>query len=401
MSVAQPAPATESRAQPDALAALLERVHEIGRSVIAPAAEGVDRDARFPAEAFAALKAERLLSAYVPVEYGGLGLDVKAISAICEALGRYCGSTAMIFAMHQIQVACLVHHALGTPFFRDYARELSERQLLLASATTELGVGGDVRSSICAVRVGGDYFTLEKQAPVISYGAQADAILVTCRASEAAARSDQVQILCRKEDLSLRQLSQWDTLGFRGTCSPGFEVKAIGRAEQILPAPYAFIHSKTMHPFAHIVWASLWVGIAADALARARKFVQAEARRNPSAPPISATRLAEADMALETMRGTLEATLGAYHALLLGDDPEAFAGFGFAIRVNNLKMICSQLVADVAMRAMVICGIQGYRNDSKLTLGRHLRDAIGAGLMVNNDRILGQNATMHVGLRDA
>jgi len=49
---------------------------------------------------------------------------------------------------------------------------------------------------------------------------------------------------------------------------------------------------------------------------------------------------------------------------------------------------------------MVICGIQGYRNDSKLTLGRHLRDAMGASLMVNNDRILGQNATMHVGLRE-
>jgi acyl-CoA dehydrogenase len=298
-------------------------------------------------------------------------------------------------------VACIVHHALGAPFFRDYARELCERQHLLASATTELGVGGDVRSSICAVRVGGEYFTLEKQAPVISYGAQADAILVTCRAAEHAARSDQVQVLCRREDLSLRQLSQWDTLGFRGTCSPGFEVKAIGRAEQILPVPYAFIHSKTMHPFAHVVWASLWVGIASDALARARRFVQAEARRNPAAPPISATRLAEADMALETMRGTLAATLDAYHELLLGDDPEAFAGFAFAIRVNNLKMICSQLVADVAMRAMVICGIQGYRNDSKLTLGRHLRDAIGAGLMVNNDRILGQNATMHVGLREA
>ena len=34
------------------------------------------------------------------------------------------------------------------------------------------------------------------------------------------------------------------------------------------------------------------------------------------------------------------------------------------------------------------------------TLGRHLRDACGAGLMVNNDRILGQNATMQIGLRE-
>jgi acyl-CoA dehydrogenase len=57
-------------------------------------------------------------------------------------------------------------------------------------------------------------------------------------------------------------------------------------------------------------------------------------------------------------------------------------------------------VVDVVLRSMIICGISGYRNDSPLTLGRHLRDAVGAALMVNNDRILGQNAMMHVALRD-
>jgi len=68
--------------------------------------------------------------------------------------------------------------------------------------------------------------------------------------------------------------------------------------------------------------------------------------------------------------------------------------------VNNLKLTCSTLVVDVVLRSMIICGIQGYRNDSPLTLGRHLRDAVGAALMVNNDRILQQNATLHVALRD-
>ena len=46
---------------------------------------------------------------------------------------------------------------------------------------------------------------------------------------------------------------------------------------------------------------------------------------------------------------------------------------------------------------MLICGIAGYRNDSKFSLARHLRDAYGAALMVNNDRILKLNATMLTG----
>lgn len=399
MSLAQRALAPALEAETD-FAALLEKVHAIGREVVAPSAADVDREARFPVEAFAALKAEKLLSAYIPVDYGGMGLDIPKVSQVCEALGHYCASTAMIFAMHQIQVACIVHHALGSAFFRDYARDISAKQLLLASATTELGIGGDARSSICAVKVVADHFILEKQAPVISYGEQADAVVVTCRKSEDAARNDQVLVLVRKEDCTLRRLSQWDTLGFRGTCSPGFELKSLGHAEQIFPEPYAFIHGKTQHPVAHILWASLWVGLAGDALSRARSAVRAEARKNPGAMPISATRLAEADTVHNTMKSTLEAAIADYHRSLNAGNPDAFANFGFAIRINNLKLTCSQLVLDVVTRAMVICGIAGYRNDSKLTLGRHLRDAMGASLMVNNDRILGQNATMQVGLRE-
>ncbi|MBV9469900.1 MAG: hypothetical protein JOZ57_11715, partial [Abitibacteriaceae bacterium] len=162
------------------------------------------------------------------------------------------------------------------------------------------------------------------------------------------------------------------------------------------PVPYADIHSKTMHPFSHSVWGSLWLGIATDAVGRARSAVRAEARKNPSVPPVSALRLAEVDTVLFTMRSALQQTVHEYHQLLLNDDPEAFTNFGFALRVNNLKVTCSQLVVDIVSQAMIICGINGYRNDSKLSLGRHLRDAYGAALMVNNDRILGQNSTMQI-----
>src|SRR5258706_8147945 len=99
------------------------------------------------------------------------------------------------------------------------------------------------------------------------------------------------------------------------------------------------------------------------------------------------------------MKGAVRSTLADYQRLIATPDSEP--GLGFAIAVNNLKLTCSQQVIEVVMRAMLICGIAGYRNDSKLTLGRHLRDATGAALMVNNDRILNQNATMHVGLREA
>jgi acyl-CoA dehydrogenase len=144
---------------------LLQKTLSIGKQVLAVHAAAVDRDARFPSESIDALRQARLLSACVPREYGGMGLDIVEVSRLCEALGQYCGSTAMIFAMHKIQVVCIVHHGQQSLWFRDYLCRLVEEQRLIASATSEVGVGGDQRSSLCAVEVVGDSFRLVKKAP--------------------------------------------------------------------------------------------------------------------------------------------------------------------------------------------------------------------------------------------
>ncbi|MDB5337990.1 MAG: acyl-CoA dehydrogenase protein [Planctomycetaceae bacterium] len=373
---------------------LLKQVHAIGKDVLAEYAAEVDRDARFPAESMAALSRAKLLSAYVPTEYGGMGLNILQIAKICEALGQYCGSSAMIYAMHCIQVACVVHHGQESAYFRQYLRRLVEEQRLMASATTEIGTGGDLTSSICAVEIEMDAFTLTKKAPVISYGEYADDILVTCRRSADAQASDQVQVLVRRGKYKAEPLSTWDTMGFRGTCSSGFTLTAIGAAEQVLPTPFSEILSQTMHPYSHIVWGALWSGIAGDAVNRARAFVRAEARKTPGETPICAIRLAEVDQVLQEMRHNVLSLTREYQDLLNAGCPDLFHGFGFSIRTNNLKVSCSQRIVQIVGGALLICGISGYRNDSKFSLSRHLRDSYGAALMVNNDRITKLNATM-------
>jgi acyl-CoA dehydrogenase len=373
--------------------ALLEQVHAIGREVVGPNAAAVDRDARFPTESFAALKAARLLSCYVPETFGGMGLPITDVARICEILGQYCGNTSMIFAMHQIQVGCITHHALGAPFFQAYARRLVDEQLLLASATTEVGIGGDVRTSSCALQVQDGHFTLEKHAPVISYADDADAILVTARRAPDAGPHDQVHVLVPRAEASLTPLSTWDTLGFRGTVSVGYTLRATGPVERVLPAPYADIHARTMLPMAHLTWGGTWLGIASDATAHARAWVRAEARKTPGQLPPTAFRLAELDSVLFSMRAGVEAHGAEYQDRL--SRPHA-QDFGFALRSSNLKVATSRHLLDVVTRAMSICGIAAYRNDHPHSLCRHLRDAHGASLMVHNDRILGQTSAMQI-----
>jgi len=377
---------------------LLDKVKLIGKNIIKPNAYDVDLNSRFPNEAIEALKEINLLSAYVPAEFGGMGLNLVQISKICETLGHYCGSTAMIYAMHKIQVACVVHHHQDSKFFKNYLQKLVKEQRLMASATTEIGVGGDLRSSICGVEIHDQGFQLSKQAPVISYAENADDLMITARRHQEAAASDQVQVLLHKDQYKLEGISNWDTMGFRGTCSSGFNVTSIDNVptEQILPTEFADILSHTMHPYAHITWSSLWSGIAADAVNNARFAVRAQALQNSETPPISAIRLGEVDGILQTMRANNQSMALEYQQLLITNQSDDFTNFGFSIRTNNLKISSSQLIVDIVGKAMLICGISSYRNDSKNSLSRHLRDAYGAALMVNNDRILLHNSTLQL-----
>ena len=64
----------------------------------------------------------------------------------------------------------------------------------------------------------------------------------------------------------------------RGTCSPGFVVRAEFAAEQVLPTPFSRVAAESMVPVSHILWSHLWLGIATDAFDRARAFVRAAAQ---------------------------------------------------------------------------------------------------------------------------
>ncbi len=349
-------------------------------------ADAVDRDARFPAEAFAAIREQKLLGMLVPSELGGGGARAADVADVCATLGRACGSTAMIFAMHQVKVACLVRHARGNPWQLGLQRRIAERQMLLASSTTEGNNGGDVRSSEAAVRIAGARVALQRDASCISYALHADGLVTTARRSDGAASSDQVLVAFLREDYSLEPTLSWDTLGMRGTCSAGFVVRAEGEADQVLPEPYERIHNQTMAPYAHIFWSAAWCGVATGAVRRARAFVRQAARASGGRMPPAAAQLTKARVSLETLRAAIQAGLATFerHA----GDPGGLSAMEAQLALNLLKVEASELAQTTVMSAMRACGLSGYRNDSEFSIGRYLRDILSAPIMINNDRIL-------------
>ncbi len=370
---------------------LLERARRAAE-VAAKHAGDVDTQARFPAEALAAMRTERLLGIAISAELGGEDASVAELSSICSILAQSCATTGMVFAMHQIQVVCIERHRGESAFFRAYLTECAKDQRLVASATSELGVGGDVRTSKCAVERGETHFDLTKQASVISYGESTDDILITARRAPDAAPSDQVIALLKQGEYSLERIGGWDTLGMRGTCSMGFVLKSRAALDHIVPLPFADMSEQTMHPISHILWSHVWLGIATSAVSIARKYVRAEARKTPGTVPPNAMRAAELVSQLHAMRGSVREAMYEYSERY--NDHDALSGLGFQIRMNNLKIATAEQVVPIVSKAMAVCGISAYRNDTPYSLGRHLRDAFGAGVMILNDRLYGTNASL-------
>jgi acyl-CoA dehydrogenase len=377
----------------------LEEVRRIADEVAAKHAADVDIHARFPKESIDALKEVGALSAFVPPDLSGGGVSFAALAEACFILGKRCGASAMVFAMHQIQVVTLARHASGQQFFKDHLRRVAAEQRLIASVTSEVGTGGDMGSSIAAVTPADDSFSFKKQAPTVSYGAYADDLLTTVRRTPDGKPGDQVIVLTRADQHVLELQGTWDPFGMRGTCSPGYVVTARFPGEQVVDQPFSQVAPQSMVPVSHILWSHLWLGIATDAFDRSRAFVRAAAKRTPGETPPSAIKLSSVMSDLQLLRAEVKTGLTDYVEHF--EDQEWLMTMAAALRFNNLKIAASDQVPRICQAAMSVSGIVGYKNDTAFSVGRHLRDAMSACLMIANDRIHATNAGLLLIAKDA
>jgi alkylation response protein AidB-like acyl-CoA dehydrogenase len=129
----------------------LEQEHELVRSTVrdfaqkrvAPVAEELDRQGRFPYELVGELAALGLMGMTIPEEYGGAGADTVSYAIAVEELTRIDSSVAITLA---------AHHSLGTlPIYyfgseeqkREWLPDLASGKGLAAFGLTEPGAGSD------------------------------------------------------------------------------------------------------------------------------------------------------------------------------------------------------------------------------------------------------------------
>ncbi len=369
---------------------LAEVAERIAETVAGPAAYDVDLHARFPAEALAALKDARVLSALVPVEQGGMGATMTDISNAIRVLSGACAATGSVVAMHMEQMFILLKYGT-TPALRRVIEEVVDKQLLIANANSEVGIGGDVMRSIAALEPEGDGWRFDKQALAASYGREADMILSTSRRSPDAADTVQALCLIRTADFTLEPTSGWDTLGLRGTCSSGLHMTGHVTEDDLFPALFSEIANGGGGQLRHVLLTAVWTGLAEAAMEEAHKAVRAAARRNIGTTPQTAMRLAEILAEVQVARSTLAEAQRQVEEALEADNLE---DIGLIMSLRNVKVVTSTAAMRAAITALQICGINGFRRGPEHRLERVIRDACGALIMVSNDRYLLENAEM-------
>jgi acyl-CoA dehydrogenase len=369
---------------------LAEIAHRIADDVTGPAAYDVDLNARFPAESLAALKEERILSAIVPVELGGMGATLSDISTVIRVLSRSCAATGSVLAMHVEQMFCLVKYGT-TESLRKVLAESVKDQLLIANANSEVGIGGDVMRSKAALTPEKGGWLFDKQALAASYAASADLILSTARRSPDAADTDQAYAVLRVSNCTLEPTSGWDTLGLRGTCSSGMHITSHVTDDDLFPVSFAEVANGGGGQLRHVLMTSVWTGIAEAAMNEAHEAVRAAARRDIGTTPLSAVRLAEIMTEVQTARSMLAEALRQIEAAIEADSID---DIGLVMSLRNVKVVTSSAAMSAATAALQICGINGFRRGKDHRLERILRDACGALIMVSNDRYRQENAQM-------
>ncbi len=370
----------------------ISEFQSICNSVARTHAAVVDVQARFPHESINALKTIAALSAGNSEHLKGLALNILEQAELCNALARSCASSAMILGMHYIKCNALNRWAQQQAFFQDYLQACVTHPRLIASMTSEEGLGGDLRQSHAALIAKDSLLQISKSSPCLSYVNEADDILLTCRVNEDAASSDQVLVLVNKNQASIEITREWNALGMRGTCSHACELSAEVESVQVVATPFEQIANQGMIPDAHLIWSAIWLGIAQDAFMKAKQVARKQFAYANGGVDGSARLLTKMRADLQSLEAQIAHVATAYLTFCKTNDEKSLRSADFAVRVNGLKLNASEISVNVCLMALEVCGIAGYKNDDELSVARHIRDVLSARVMVSNERLIQVNA---------
>ena len=334
---------------------------------VLPVASDLEHADEYPTDLVAQMRALGLFGATIPVEHGGLGLDVATYARIVEELAAGWMSLTGILNTHMIAATLIAQH--GTPDQQArWLPPMAAGDVRGALSLSEPDAGSDTKALRCKATPDGDEYVIDGTKMWVTNGERSGIVALAARTPEG------VTCFMVEKEPGTRSggIGVSRTIGKLGY--KGVETVEMTYTDHRVPADAVLGGPENLGRGLRLILGALELGrvnIAARALGVARAAFEASMRyaqqRHTFGVPIAkhqAIQFKLADMATKLEAARL-LTASAAAKLDAGERADVEAGMA--------KLFASETAFELATEAMRIHG--GYGYTTELPIERYYRDA--------------------------
>ncbi len=331
-----------------------DTVRSFARDRVAPLAEALDRESRFPYELVAELAELGLMGIPIPEEYGGAGADTLAYALAIEELARIDSSVAITVAAHTSLGTMPILQFGSDAQKSEWLPQLASGQKLAAFGLTEPGAGSDAGATrTTARRKDGQWIVNGSKIFITNAGTDiSGCVVITARTGE-----DEISNLIVPNDASGYDISgPMHKMGWKAsdTRSLSFTDCAVPEANLLGEEGKGFHQFLTILDGGRISVSAMSVGLAQGAYDLASAYAQEREQFGRAISSFQAVRFRLADMATEISAGRALV----HRAAWLKDQ-----GRPFALEAAMAKLYTAELSNRAVNWALQIHGGYGFMDE--------------------------------------
>jgi alkylation response protein AidB-like acyl-CoA dehydrogenase len=373
---------------------LIALASRLARERFAPRAAQHDRDASFPFDDYADLRAAGLLGLCVPERYGGLGADYETYCLVAEQLAQGNASTALTFNMHCLTMLMMGwiadnmampsamrrrHEKLRAAKFREvvehgafYGQPHSE-PVEQGETDTQLRVGGR-RFGTTARKVAGGYIVNGRKFFVSLGGCAPYYATPAIRLGDEPWIERTLYLQIPKDAPGVSFLGDWDPMGMRATVSRDMVLENVFVADdsEVLP-PGLFGAMYNAFPHLFLSFSATFLGLMQAAYDSAVAYLTGGM---PGAPPLH-TEITAKGPAVAEMLFAIEAARALYYRAI--SEAQVDAPLEVVQRARAAHVTVQRTVVTITQEAIRVCGGRAFLK--RYPFERYARDARAAALM--------------------
>jgi alkylation response protein AidB-like acyl-CoA dehydrogenase len=374
---------------------LIQRARTLALERFAPRAAAHDREATFPFDDYADLRAAGLLGLCVPEKYGGLGATYETYCLVAEQIAQGNASTALTFNMHCLTMLMMGEIADAMPM-ATVARERHEklraakfREVVVQGAfygqphsepveqgetDTRLSMGGR-RFGTTARKVDGGYVVNGRKFFVSLAGCAPYFATPAIRLGDEPWIERTLYLQVSKDAPGVTFPGEWDPMGMRATVSRDMVLKDVFVPDdgEVLPPGLFGAMYNTFPQLSPLTFCATFLGLAQAAYDGALAYLKGLMADSPGLhtdAPVKGHAIADMLFALEAARALY------YRAI---SEARVEAPAEVVQRARAAFVTVQRAASTVTQEAIRVCG--GRALLKRFPLERYARDARAGALM--------------------